>query len=73
MKSLSLSPQDRSNALVVYKSSRDPGRRIRAHILLLLDDGLTLQKVGAVTYAGPKEVEGVIARFEKEGIDGVLS
>ena len=67
-----LSPDERAKAMHVYQFSDDIGRSSIALTLLLLDDGLTPKQVGQVTYASLKEVLGVLERFGKEGIDGVL-
>src|SRR5262245_61779380 len=72
MSSIVLSPVERQGLLDLYRGATDPGVRLRAHILLLLDIGYTWATVSAVLFCSVSTISRWKQRFEAEGVDCVL-
>jgi transposase len=67
-----LSPTDRQALLGYYRRSADPGIRLRAHILLLLDAGYPWATVSAVLFCSLSTISRWKGRYEAVGVDAVL-
>jgi len=64
---------DQRQALLAWYRGQGPAQlRLRAHLLLLLADGHTWATVCAVLYCSSRTVARWRARFEQEGLDGLL-
>ena len=72
MDRIHLTPADRQDLLGYYRRSADPDLRLRAHILLLLDDGHPWAAISAVLFCSVSTISRWKRRFEKEGADAVL-
>jgi putative transposase len=70
--SIRLRPQDRKALLGECRRGADPGRRLRAHILLLLDDGHPWALVTAVLFTSPSTVNRWRKRYLAGGLGAVL-
>jgi transposase len=70
--SILLGPADRQDLLDYYRRSSDPGVRLRAHILLLLDAGHPWATISAVLFCSPGTISRWKRRFEKDGVGSVL-
>jgi putative transposase len=66
-----LSRADRGILLDLYRRSADPGVRLRAHILLLLDAGHPWATVAAVLFCSVSTISRWKRRFGAEGVDAV--
>ncbi|HJZ55254.1 MAG TPA: IS630 family transposase [Gemmataceae bacterium] len=73
MPSIPVTPAERQYLLGQYHRSADPGGRLRAHILLLLDAGYPWVTVSAVLFCSVSTISRWKRRFEAEGVDAVLS
>ena len=67
-----LSPADRRELLDHYRRPVEPDTRLRAHILLLLDDGHPWATIRAVLFCSLGTISRWQRRFEKEGVDAVF-
>jgi len=72
MTTIRLTSAERQTLLDHYRRSTDPNLRLRAHILLLLDDGHPWATVGAVLFCSLSTVSRWKRRFGAEGVDAVL-
>jgi putative transposase len=70
--SIRLTPTERQGLLDQYRRSADPGVRLRAHILLLLDAGHPWVTVSAVLFCSLDTISRWRRRFEAEGVDAVF-
>jgi transposase len=68
---INLSPPQRQQLLALYRGPHDPDVRLRAHIVLLLADGLTWATICAVLFCSSRTVARWKARFEQGGIDAL--
>lgn len=66
-RSISLDSADRQRLMSVYRADPDPDARRRAHILLLLDDGLTWAMVASVLFCSSRTVSRWVDRFRRHG------
>jgi transposase len=57
--------------LALYRSPHDPDVRLRAHIILLLADGLTWATIAAVLFCSSRTIGRWKNRFEQGGIDAL--
>jgi putative transposase len=71
LNSIRLNSTQRQELLAHYRRSADPQVRLRAHILLLLDDGHQWTTIGAVLFCSASTISRWRRRFEKEGADAV--
>jgi putative transposase len=71
--SIRLRAAERKTALHVVRRGTDPEFRLRAHILLLLDDGQPWALIVAVLFTSSATINRWRQRFLAEGLDGVLS
>src|SRR2546423_1510408 len=62
-----LPPADRRDLLDHYRRPVEPDVRLRAHILLLLDDGLPWATIRAVLFCSLGTIGRWKRRFEEEG------
>lgn len=69
--SIRLSRGDRKALLQVARRGTDPDRRLRAHILLLLDDRVAWAVIAAVLFTSTATINRWRRRYLKEGIPGV--
>jgi putative transposase len=69
--SIRLSAADRKRLFEVYRRGTDPERRLRAHILLLLDDGVAWTVITAVLFTSTATVNRWRKRFLAEGVPGI--
>lgn len=69
--SIHLTAPDRKAILVLYRRTADPGVRLRAHILLLLDAGHTWAMTSAVLYCSVSTISRWKRRFEAEGLAAI--
>ena len=72
MPSIHLAPAERQTLLDHYRRSADPGVRLRAHILLLLDAGHPWVTVSAVLFCSTGTISRWQRRFERGGADAAL-
>jgi len=70
--SIALKPSERKTLLEHYRKSTDPAIRLRAHILLLLDDGHPWSQIAAMLYTSTSTIQRWNDRFQREGLEGVL-
>lgn len=70
---INLPDDQRQTLLAWYRGPCSAELRLRAHLLLLLADGHTWATVCAVLYCSSRTVARWKARFEQEGLDGLLS
>jgi transposase len=71
MSSIRLTPGERQCILGHYRRATDPGIRLRAHILLLLDAGYPWATVSAVLFCSFSTISRSKRRFEGQGVDAV--
>ena len=70
--SIELCAEERKVLLQVYRSGGEAREARRAHVLLLLDDGLSLRQVRAITYASFDLINGCIQRFRTGGVTAAI-
>ena len=70
--SISLTAEQRTTLLAWYRGKHPAELRLRAHIILLLADGLTWATLCAVLYCSSRTVARWKERFEQQGPDGLL-
>jgi transposase len=70
--SIRLTSAERQTLLDHYRRAADPGFRLRAHILLLLDAGFPWATICAVLFCSLDTISRWKRRFEAEGVDAVL-
>jgi putative transposase len=66
--SITLSDQQRSTLLRYYRGPFDSHLRLRAHILLLLDDGRSWQDIAQTLYCSTRTIARWKARFARGGL-----
>lgn len=71
--SIRLRPGERKTALHVVRRGTDPGHRLRAHMLLLLDDGHPWALIVAVLFTSTSTINRWRKRYRDGGLDAVLS
>jgi len=69
--SIRLSRLDRKALLGTYRRSTEPEQARRAHILLLLDDGVAWTVIAAVLYTSTSTINRWRRRYLEEGVNGV--
>ena len=69
--SIRLSPPDRKALLDVYRRGTDPERRLRAHILLLLDAGHPWAQIAALLFTSTATVNRWRKRCLAEGVGAI--
>ena len=70
--SIHLKRSERKTLLNYYRKSTDPAVRLRAHILLLLDDGYSWSQIAATLYTSPSTIRRWKQRFHQQGVEAVL-
>jgi putative transposase len=70
--SIQLTGEERNALLVCYRSDPDPQLRLRAHIVLLLAQGLTWATISAVLFCSSRTIDRWSARFRRGRLDGLL-
>jgi transposase len=66
-----LTPVEHRDLLDSYRRSADPDVRLRAHILLLLNDGYAWATIGAVLFCSPSTIGRWKRRFERAGVGAI--
>ena len=66
--SIRLSAPDRKCLFEVYRRGTDPERRLRAHLLLLLDDGVAWVVIAEVLYTSTATINRWRKRYLDEGV-----
>lgn len=69
---ISLRPQQRNALLDYYRRDADPAVRLRAHILLLLDEGYAWSLISAVLFCSSRTIDRWQQRFRQGGVDAVF-
>src|SRR6516164_7645079 len=69
--SIRLSAADRKTLLQVYRRGTDPEQRLRAHILLLLDDRIAWTLIGTVLFTSSTTINRWRRRFLREGVASI--
>jgi putative transposase len=72
MPSIFNTPAERQEVLGLFRRSPDPGVRLRAHILLLLDAGFPWATIGAVLFCSSSTISRWKRRYETEGAAALL-
>lgn len=70
--SIQLTPTQRKTLLQTYRRSTDPNQRLRAHLLLLLDDRQPWALIVAVLYTSTATINRWRQRFLESGLGSVL-
>src|SRR5438552_3469983 len=70
--SISLRPFERKALFRHLRSAATHEDRLRAHILLLLDDGITWAIIASVLFTSSSTIARWQRRFRDEGIDAVV-
>jgi hypothetical protein len=70
--SITLTSQQRRTLLTWYRGPHPAQLCLRAHIILLLADGLTWATIGAVLYCSSRTIARWKGRFQEQGPDGLL-
>lgn len=70
--SIRLSTKERKTLLNYYRKSNDPAIRLRAHVLLLLDDGYPWNAIQSVLYTSPSTIARWKQRYEQEGLSAIV-
>jgi putative transposase len=66
--SITLTPDQRSTLLCCYRGAGQPQLRLRAHILLLLDDGRTWDDIARTLYCSSRTIDRWLKRFRDGGV-----
>jgi transposase len=69
--SITLAPDQRATLLRYYRGSADPHLRLRAHILLLLDDGRPWLDIAQLLYCSSRTIARWQQRFQRQGLQGL--
>jgi putative transposase len=69
--SITLAPDQRATLLRHYRGSSNPHLRLRAHILLLLDDGRPWQDIAGMLYCSSRTIARWRDRFQRHGLRGL--
>jgi putative transposase len=70
--SIQLTAEQRKALLDCYRAHPDSQRRLRAHIVLLLDQGLTWATIATVLFCSSRTIARWKRRFAQDGLDGLL-
>src|SRR5262245_22807856 len=70
--SISLCTRDRKALLHLYRTARDPQLRLRAHILLLLDQGQSWTAIAQVLFTSTSTINRWRQRFLAGGLEAVV-
>jgi transposase len=70
--SIHLSPAERNTLLAIVRRGTDPDRRLRAHILLLLNAGEPWSVIVAVLFTSTATVNRWRRRFQRDGLEAVI-
>ena len=71
--SIRLRPADRKALSEEWRQAATPDRRLRAHILLLLDDGHSWALIAAVLFTSSSTIYRWRRRYLGGGLDAVLA
>jgi putative transposase len=66
--SITLAPDQRDTLLRYYRGPFDPRLRLRAHVLLLLDDGWPWDDIARALYCSTRTIARWRARFRRDGL-----
>lgn len=69
--SIPLTADERNTLLCYYRSDPDPQLRLRAHIILLLAEGLSWAMIGTVLFCSSRTIARWKTRFEQDRLDGL--
>ena len=70
--SIHLTADERNTLLDCYRSDPDPQLRLRAHIVLLLAQGLPWASIAAVLFCSSRTIARWKGRFQQGRLDGLL-
>ncbi len=70
--SISLRSDERKTLLQYYRHPVDPALRLRAHLILLLDDGYTWAAIAALCYCSSRTIARWHARFQEGRIPALF-
>jgi putative transposase len=70
--SIRLTDDERNTLLDTYRSDPDPQLRLRAHIILLLAQGLPWARIAAVLFCSSRTIARWKGRFQQGRLDGLL-
>jgi|SRR5579884_111101 len=70
--SISLCRRDRNALLELYRCTHDPQLRLRAHILLLLDQGQSWAVIATVLFTSTSTINRWRQRFLAAGLQAVV-
>jgi len=70
--SIHLRPDQRNTLLRHYRSAERPQWRLRAHVLLLLADGVAWSAIAALLYTSPSTISRCQGRFRQGGLGAVF-
>ena len=70
--SIQLTDQQRKTLLKAYRYAPDAAAARRAHVLLLLDEGLSYRELNRLLFASNDLIAGCVARFRQGGVSAVL-
>jgi putative transposase len=70
--SIPLSSDERNTLLDCYRADPDPQRRLRAHLVLLLDGGYTWAVIAAVLFCSRRTIARWKKRFEQGRVEALL-
>jgi len=70
--SIRLTDDERNTLLDTYRSDPDPQLRLRAHIILLLGQGLSWASIAAVLFCSSRTIARWKGRFLRDRCDGLL-
>jgi transposase len=70
--SIQLTAEERKTLLDCYRATTDPRLRLRAHILLLLAQGLTWAAIAAVLFCSSRTIDRWQRRFQHGRVDALL-
>jgi transposase len=70
-RSVTLNARQRQALLDRYRRDPNPEVRFRAHILLLLAEGLTWEAVGTLLFCSSRTIDRWVKRFHDEGVEAV--
>jgi len=70
--SIVLGDSRRKRLLAIYRKEPDPQVRLRAHLILLLDDGLTWATIAKVLYCSTATIDRWQRRFQAGGVEALL-
>src|SRR5262245_15633650 len=71
--SISLDTHQRNTLLRHYRGPGRPEWRLRAHILLLLADGVAWAAIATLLYTSPSTIARCQSRFRQGGLDSLFS